>query len=266
MRHSQFKPGRLVPVLVAMAILTTAADVLVRAGPQVTRLSHAVLAAFPARRTGFAPGDSLTTTTHGGTTGSRRRDDRRASVLRRLTEAGQGTYLPAMLAQVDSAIRRWPDDRFQRPLRVGFTRADVPGFRDDFAGALALAVARWNAVALPLQLDFRGADTSRADVTVAWVKTLDSGRTGKADVTWDQRQQIRRVAVALATHTPDGRALTVPEMTALSLHELGHAVGLAHSADPSDALYPMTRATELSARDRATARLLYELPTGSLRR
>ncbi len=267
MRHMQSRPGRLLPVLVALVVAATAIDTLVRIAPGFTRLSHAALPAFPARRAGFVVHERLSTRSHGGATDSTLKSgDRRDDVLRRLAEDGPGTYLPAMLAQVDSAIRRWPDDRFTRPLKIGVASRTVPGFQQDFAGTIPFAINQWNGIQLPIQLDFRGHDTTDADITVGWVPRLDSGRTGKADVTWDQRQYIRKVAVSLATHTPDGRELNVSEMTALALHELGHAIGLAHSGDPNDALYPMTRALELSSRDRATARLLYALPPGSLRK
>ena len=54
-------------------------------------------------------------------------------------------------------------------------------------------------------------------------------------------------------------------MTTMALHELGHAVGLGHSSDPKDALYPTSGAAALTPRDRRTATVLYELPTGSVR-
>jgi hypothetical protein len=194
------------------------------------------------------------------------KNTRRGELLRRIDSLAATTYLAAMLPQVDSAIRRWSDDRIRRPLRVALASgAGVPGYRPEYATAVAWSLARWNGAQLPVQFEFRGLDTARADIVVGWATSLDSGRTGKADVTWDQRQYIRRAAVTLATHAPDGRLLTAPEMTALALHELGHALGLAHSGETKDALYPMTRAADLTARDRATARLLYDLPPGSLR-
>ena len=69
----------------------------------------------------------------------------------------------------------------------------------------------------------------------------------------------------LATHTPEGQLLDGRRMAALALHEFGHAMGLGHSPSREDALFPVTHASDLSDRDRRTARLLYELPAGSIR-
>jgi len=257
MKDARSGPGRLLPVLTALIVTLVAADVVLRGIPRAHRAPAAPVTSGPRA-------DSLSVSTAGGTLTSAGAASRKAETWRRLAEEGANTYLVAMLPQVDSAIRRWPDDRFARPLRVTAVRGGA-GFREEFVGAIAWAVEQWNGAQLPLQMDFRGSDSSAADITVRWVTALDSERTGKADITWDQHQAIRRVAVTLATHAPDGRTLTDAEMRALALHELGHAIGLAHSTDPHDALYPTTRVTELSERDRATARLLYELPVGSLR-
>lgn len=262
MKTAQSGTGRLLPVLMVMVITLLAADMVLRVAPGFTRSHHGILGALA---TSTVAAETLSTASAAGTTSDSAVTGRKADVRRRLLESAAATYLPSMLPQVDSAIRRWPDDRFRRPLRIAVVRGRVPGFHEEFAGAVAWAVNRWNVLGLPVQFDFRGADTTGADITVAWVPMLDSGRTGKADITWDQRQYIRRAAVSLATHAPDGRLLNNGEMTALALHELGHALGLAHSTDPHDALYPMTRAGELSARDEATVKLLYELPIGSLR-
>lgn len=188
--------------------------------------------------------------------------ERRSEVMAHLAVEGADTYLPAMVA-ADSLLRRWPDARVTHPLRVATIRAAVPGYQEEFAGNVNWSITRWNGV-LPMQLE-PWTDSATADILVTWTERLDSNRTGRTDLTWDNLGWIHRAVVVLATHMPDGRAMNGPEMTAVALHELGHAIGLDHSPDSADALYPRTRAIELSERDRRTAQLLYRLPPGTLR-
>ena len=262
-----FSANRLIPGGIGAVLAALAAGLVLRAATSDTgRASRrSTMGALDARRAD-KPGLRVATLSGKLFSDSLEKSTRKGDVLRRIEAAAGSTYLASMLPQVDSAIRRWPDERVRRPLRVAILpAARVDDYRDEFAWAVSWSVTRWNGAVLPVMLDFRGRDTTRADIVVSWAPALDSGRTGKADVTWDQRQHIRRAAITLATHAPDGRMLTPAEMTALALHELGHAIGLAHSSEAKDALYPMTRAADLTARDRATARLLYDLPAGSLR-
>ena len=187
----------------------------------------------------------------------------RSNVRARIAEEAEFTYITGTLLETDSTIRRWPDDRFTRPLQVCVIQERVDGFRDDFAADVNYALGRWNGV-LPLGLS-SGADSAGADIVVTWTPQLDSGKTGRTDLTWDRRGIIRRAFVTLATHDPSGRLLDPQRMSALALHEIGHALGLGHSGVREDALYPVATALELSDRDRRTARVLYELPPGSIR-
>jgi hypothetical protein len=188
----------------------------------------------------------------------------RQAVRERLRQEGAGTYLPEMLAENDSVLRRWPA-RAGRTLRVAAVRLGAEGYVDSFAGAVSWAVTRWIGVGLPVRLE-TGADSAGADIVVAWVDSLGAGRLGRAEVTWDGKGgEVVRVALALATHAPDGTPLSQRLMVTLALHELRHALGLGHSSDRADALFPTSTATELTPRDRRTATLLYDLPTGSLK-
>jgi hypothetical protein len=187
----------------------------------------------------------------------------RSRIRARIAEEADFTYIVGTLLETDSTIRRWPDERLTRPLLVCVIRNRVDGFRDDFVANLNYALGRWNGV-LPVGLS-TGADSASADVVVTWTAQLDSGKTGRTDLTWDRRGFIRHAFVTLATHDPSGRLLDAQRMSALALHELGHALGLGHSPVREDALYPVATALELTDRDRRTARLLYELPPGSIR-
>lgn len=189
------------------------------------------------------------------------REARWAAVRERIEREGEGTYLAAMLVG-DSMLRRWPDERLARPVRVAAVPGG-PGYRDEFAGTVPWALARWTG-ALPVRLEST-TDTALAQIVVVWVDRLAAGRTGTTELYWDTGGRLDRARVTLGTHTPEGEALGIRQMTALVLHELGHAVGLGHSPDSLDALFPRTRAVELTERDRRTGRLLYALPPGRFR-
>ena len=188
---------------------------------------------------------------------------RRDRTRERLREENERTYLAESLTDTDSMLRRWPDARITRPLRIAIVRQNVDGFREDFVGNVNWAISRWNGV-VPVQLE-TGADSATADIVVTWTVRMDSNRTGRTDLTWDRRGNIRQALIVLATHTPEGQLLDTRRMAALALHEVGHAMGLGHSPVKQDALYPVTLAQELSDRDIRTARLLYDLPAGSVR-
>jgi len=187
----------------------------------------------------------------------------RQAVRERVRQEGSGTYLTEMLAENDSILRRWPA-RAGRTLRVAVVRLGAEGYVENFAGAVSWAVTRWNGVGLPVQLE-TGADSAEADIVVTWVDSLGADRLGRAEVTRDGKGEVVRAALVLSTHAPGGNPLSQRLMVTLALHELGHALGLGHSADRADALFPTSTATELTPRDRRTATLLYDLPTGSLK-
>ena len=203
------------------------------------------------------------TTVRRSTLGGRSASARREAARERLRAEAHRTFLGRMLLETDSMLRRWPDERRQRPLRVAIVRTAADGFTEDYVSRVNWAISRWNG-ATPVQME-TGADSLSADIVVRWVAQLDSNRTGRTDLTWDTRGHVRLAIVNLATHTPEGHLLDGRQMTALALHELGHAIGLGHSTSNQDALYPVTRATDLSERDRRTAWVLYDMAPGSVR-
>ncbi len=245
--------SRVLPIVAGLIVFAVGADI-------VRRLLHRdrVPAAVTA--------DADTTALGGGTEPA----PDTAAVARRLEGLRQrirddsaAGYLVATIRDADSTVRRWPDERIARPLRVAMVRQQVDGFKEEFLANAAWAVTRWNGI-IPIPLE-SGADSASADIVIVWTSQLDSNRAGRTDLTWDRQGVVHHALVVLATHRPDGTLIDTRRMSALALHELGHAIGLNHSPDRDDALHPVAYAAELSERDRHTARMLYALPVGSIR-
>ena len=71
--------------------------------------------------------------------------------------------------------------------------------------------------------------------------------------------------ITLATHVSDGRPLDRMSARMIALHEIGHLIGLSHSADPGDIMAALVRVEMPTLADVATARLLYAFPAGRVR-
>jgi hypothetical protein len=178
----------------------------------------------------------------------------RAEVLR---SAG-GTSIGRLLRERDSTLARWPA-RVDDPIRVWIEPVSVAGY----AGQVREAFIEWTDVGLPIQFTF--VDRARdAEILVRWTARLER-KTGNTVWRVDRDGWMRGSDVLLATHLSSGRPLDARSLRAIALHEIGHALGLAHSDDRHDVMAPLVRVASLSGGDRATARLLYTLPAGHLR-
>ncbi len=186
----------------------------------------------------------------------------RRSIRRRIAESD--TYLGFALSEGDSILRRWRN-RSTEPLTVFLSVGTVPGYSEDLRGAVSEAFTRWERVgAIPVVFQFVR-DSAQAEVFVNWIESFPIRRTGQADVMWDPDGWLVRGLLTIATHVNDGRAVSRDAAYTVALHEIGHLLGLGHSDDPDDLMYPATSVLDLTPRDRRTARLLYARPPGSVR-
>ncbi len=170
-------------------------------------------------------------------------------------------YLPELLVVRDSVVRRWAD-RIDDPIRVWIQKPQALNAWDDAFPEMAMeAVDEWSTVGLPLRFSFVR-DSAAAELVVLWTDRLGQDESGRT-VWWStSKGWITRARVTLSTHASDGLPQTPRALRAVALHELGHALGLSHTADARNIMAPWVEVAELSDADRNTATLLYRMPVG----
>jgi predicted Zn-dependent protease len=191
-------------------------------------------------------------------------DDDISLARQRLAEESAGTYIEEVLAERDSAVIRWAD-RLGVPLTVWIQpQSDVRDYTSAYVAHVRAAFVEWDSVHLPVGFSFVE-DSATADVHVTWIDHFDEQISGRTRWSHDDAFTITDANIVLAVHHTQGDQLEGDAMQAMALHEIGHLLGLDHTTDSLAVMAPRVRVRELSAADRATARLLYALPTGSLR-
>ena len=230
------------------------------------RLTAAVLLALLPFTASNLRGRGRTSVASSGAVGHPFGDDERSreEIRRLLAQHGSDTYIGEMLTERDSSLARWRD-REGSPLTVWIQPSSaVQGWSDEYTEDVRTAFADWNVLALPIRFTFTS-DSASADVHVTYVDHFEEPISGRTRWARDDDWWITDADIALAVHHRDGLMLDGEAMHAMSLHEIGHLLGLDHTGDPTSIMASRVRVRALSAADRATVRLLYTLPPGGVR-
>jgi predicted Zn-dependent protease len=187
----------------------------------------------------------------------------RLAARQQLSREAGATYLDSLLVSTDSVVRRW-SDRNGAPLRVTMVKGGPAGYRPRMAEFVQEALNRWETSGTGVVFS-AGSDTTDADIIVRWIDHFEFDRAGQTDLTWDQAGRVHKAAISLALRTSAGITLPDEALLTVAVHEAGHALGLPHSSDSNDVMFPAARTGMLSQRDRRTAQVLYQLPPGPIR-
>jgi predicted Zn-dependent protease len=185
-----------------------------------------------------------------------------AEIRMKLQDGSPGTYIREILAQQEQMLIRWPE-RQSNALRVWIERTStVPNWDASYPLVAERAFTEWRQAGFPLEF-IVVPDSTGSDIQIKWSVRLRGDRQiGVANKTRDQDGWIVSVEVIVATFNPRGQPMSPTLIAGVVRHEVGHALGLGHSTNPADVMYPESTTPVISAADRATLHLLYRLPPG----
>ena len=260
------KRSDLLPVLLLFPLLGFVA-VQVTQASHLTATSEAAMLGPTAHVAASHVAKELTPASTGAATSAEplAADDRDVADIRRRIMLGErGTYISEVLLQRDSALARWPD-RVAQPVRVWVgSGAQVEGWDSTFTDRVHEAFDEWTSLGIPVKFTFV-TDSSDADVRVTWIDHFDTPISGKTLWARDRNFWIVNGSITLALHHNGGESLDDRAIKAIALHEVGHLLGLDHTVDTTNIMTARVRVRDLSDADRATMKLLYSLPPGSVK-
>jgi predicted Zn-dependent protease len=178
-----------------------------------------------------------------------------------------GTYIDDILGAQDSSLYRWSDGGVGAVNVYVEPWSPAAGWDPAYVELARTAFAEWNDAGFPLRFNFI-LDSAGAAITVRWTERFpaeDGQRIGVTERIHTKEFWIASARIDIANHDSTGRQLPIRMLAGTLRHEIGHALGLNHAADATSVMYRESAATTISPSDRATLRLLYLVPPGSLR-
>ena len=186
---------------------------------------------------------------------------------RRVDNLKPGSYIDDIIYAQDSALYRWPDERGDAVRVYVEPSSTAAGWRPAYVELARSTFAEWNDAGFPLRFNFIY-DSAKADITLRWKERFpaeDGQRIGVTERIHTSEFWIASARIDIANHDSVGRLIPTRMVGGTLRHEIGHALGLNHANDATSVMYRESASTTISPSDRATLRLLYLVPPGSLR-
>lgn len=161
-------------------------------------------------------------------------------------------------------LRRWRD--FEGTIVVHVPVPDLENTSDARAlqRAAAAGLRAWNNQPFPILVDVRG--DRNPHFAVQWTEGFGGNQIGLARTRWSEATGLTVESIELRTRYPSGANRPAPadQVRLTAAHEMGHALGLRHSDNERDVMFPTNRATSMSSQDYRSIEVLYETPDGTV--